>query len=174
MLLGTKLTPLGVLAVTVRLAVFVPPLAVAETVTVVLTETFRVVTMNVAVFAPASTFTDAGMDPTADPPAVTARVTVVSLCTGAPRVTVPVLLAPATTELGENASELGVFAVTVNVPFTVVPFSDAEIFGVVDTVTALVVTVKLAVELPARTVTEDGRDAMADPPLTIARATLVS
>ena len=67
------------LAFTVRFAVLVPPFAVAETVTVVFAETFRVVTVKVAEVVPASTLTEAGIDPTAEPPAVTARVTVVSL-----------------------------------------------------------------------------------------------
>src|SRR5438552_3353151 len=79
MLAGEKLHALGEFAVTVRFAVFVPPLGVAETVTVVFTETFTVVIVNVAEFTPASTFTDAGIEPTAELPAVTARVTVVSL-----------------------------------------------------------------------------------------------
>ena len=151
-----------------------PPFAVAETVTVVFAETLTVVTVNVAEVVPARTFTDAGIDPTAELPAVTANVTVVSLGTAAANVTVPVLLCPAVTELGENASELGVFAVTVNVPLTVVPFNVAEIFGVVETLTVLVVTVKFALELPARTTTDAGNDEMAVPPLTIASATDVS
>jgi hypothetical protein len=163
-----------VFALTVRFAVLVPPFAVAETVTVVFAETFTVVTGNVADVVPASTFTDAGIDPTAELPAVTANATVVSVGTAAPNVTVPVLLCPAVTELGEKVSALGMFAVTVKVPFTVVPFKLAEIFGVVDTLTALVTTVKLPVELPEGTTTEAGRDEIAVPPLTIARFTVVS
>lgn len=174
MVLGEKLRALGEFAVTVRFPVFTPPLAVAATVTVVLVETFTVETMKVAEFAPAGILTDAGIDPTAELPAVTVRVTVVSFGTGALIVTVPVLLAPATTELGENATELGVFAVTVKVPFTVVPLAVAEILGVVEVETVFVPTVKFAVELPAGTVTEEGRDEIADPPLTIASATTVS
>jgi hypothetical protein len=156
------------------LAVFVPPFEVAETVTVVFAETFTVVTVNVAEVVPASTFTEVGIDPTAEFPAVTANVTVVSLGTAAPKVTVPVLLCPAVTELGEKVSALGVFAVTVKVPFTVVPFKLAEIFGVVETLTAFVPTVKFPVELPDGTTTEAGRDEIAVPPLTIARFTVVS
>ncbi len=159
---------------TVRLAVFVPPFAVAETVTVVFAETFTVVTVKVAEVAPASTFTDAGIDPTAELPAVTANVTVVSVGTAAPNETVPVLLCPAVTELGEKVSALGVFAVTVKVPLTVVPFKLAEIFGVVETLTAFVTTVKVPVELPDGTTTEGGSEEIAVPPLTIARVTAVS
>lgn len=172
--LGEKLRALGEFAVTVRLPVLTPPLAVAATVTVVFAETFTVESVKVAEFAPAGILTDAGIDPTAELPAVTVRVTVVSFGTGALRVTVPVLLAPATTELGEKDTEVGVFAVTVKVPFTVVPFAVAEIFGVVEVVTTFVATVKVAVELPEGTVTEEGSDEIADPPLTIARATTVS
>jgi hypothetical protein len=172
--LGTKLTELGVFTFTVRFALLLPPFALADTETVVFAETFTVLTVNVAEVAPARTFTDAGIDPTAELPAVTVNVTVVSLGTAAPNVTVPVLLCPAVIELGENASVLGVFAVTVNVPLTVVPFNEAEIFGVVETLTALVTTVKVPVELPDGTTTEAGRDAIAVPPLTIARFTVVS
>lgn len=90
--LGVNVTAVGVLAVTVRFALLLAPFAVAETVTVVLVETSVVTRVKVAVLDPERTVTDDGIDTTAEPPAVTARVTVMLPCAVPLRVTVPILL----------------------------------------------------------------------------------
>jgi hypothetical protein len=171
---GENFSVLGVLAVTVSDAVFVVPLATAETETVVFVETFAVTSGNVAVEEPASTVTDAGIELTPEFPLVTVSVTEMFETAAAVRVTVPVLVAPAMTDVGENFRELSRFGVAVKVFVTVVPLSAAEILTVVEMVTALVTTLKVAVELPAGTVTEAGMDATAEAPLTTVRGTLVS
>ena len=140
----------------------------------VLISTGLVIREKLAVVAPLRTVTEAGMDPTAEFPLVTVNVTVVSPLDGTPMVTVPVLAAPPMTDVGENFKELGTLGVTVKVPVTVVPFAPAEIFTVVDDTTALVEMTKLAVELPANTVTVPGMEATAEPPLTIVKVTGMS
>ena len=69
--------------------------------------------MKVALLAPALTVTDVGIEATAALPLVTVKFTVMSAAATAARVTVPVLLPPPTTDVGENFKELGVFASTV-------------------------------------------------------------
>jgi hypothetical protein len=91
-LAGTKLNPLTVIGVTVRFPVLLAPFAVPETVTVVVADTLAVTTLNVAEVAPFGTTTEDGMEVTADEPAVTASVTVMSPDAAASNLTVPVLL----------------------------------------------------------------------------------
>lgn len=124
--LGLKLARVGVFTVTVSDAVLVTPFAAAEICTVVLVVTFAVITVKFALLEPADTVTDDGMELTAELPLVTVRVTDISAAATAARVTVPVLLAPPITEVGENFSELGVFAVTVNDAVLVAPLAIAE------------------------------------------------
>ena len=69
--------------------------------------------MNDVLLVPAMTVTEAGMELTAALPLVTVRFTTMSDAATAASVTVPVLLAPPITEVGENFNELGVFASTV-------------------------------------------------------------
>ncbi len=171
---GENFKVLGVLAVTVRVAVFVVPFAAAETETVVFVDTFAVTREKLAVEEPASTVTDEGIELTPELPLVTVRVTEMFETAGAVRVTVPVLVAPAITEVGENFSELGTFGVAVKVLVTVVPLRAADILTVVETLTAFVTTLNVAVELPAGTVTDAGIDATAEAPLTTVRGTAVS
>ena len=118
---GLKLRSVGVLGVTVSDAVLVPPLAFAETCTTVRAETFAVTTVKAALVEPAGTVTEAGIELTAAEPLVTVRVTGVSAGAAAINVTVPVLLAPATTVFGEKARVLGVSAFTVNEAVLVTP-----------------------------------------------------
>lgn len=163
---GENFKELGVFAVTVNVAVLVPPFSMAETDTIVFTETFAVTSGNVAVEDPASTVTEEGIELTAVAPLVTVRGTVRFAAVTAFSVTVPVLVAPAITEVGENFNELRRFAVAVKVLVTVVPFSVADTLTVVEIVTGFVTTLKVAVELPAGTVTELGIEATAEAPLT--------
>jgi hypothetical protein len=172
--LGVSVRAVGVFAVTVSEADLVVPFAAAETETVVLADTELVSTMKFALLVPADTTTDAGMDFTADAPLVTVSVTVMLLLAVLTRVTVPVLESPPTTDDGENFRVLGTLGVTVNVAVTVLPFAVAETFTIVLALTELVTTVKFAVVLPARTVTDAGIDATAELPLVTAKATEVS
>jgi hypothetical protein len=137
-------------------------------------ETLAVTTGKVALLDPAGTVTDAGIELTPELPLVTVSATGVSATAAAVSLTVPVLLAPAMTEVGENVKELRLFGVAVKVFVTVVPFRLADIFARVEVLTEFVTTLKVAVELPAGTVTEVGIEATAELPLTTAKATAVS
>jgi hypothetical protein len=173
---GAKLKELGTMfGVTVSVPLALPALVVAETTTLVAVATTFVATVKFALDVPDSTVTEAGIVFTAEPPLVTASVTTVSVGTLLDMVTVPMLLAPPTTLAGLNVTEAGPLpGVTVSVPFTVVPFAVAETPTLVVFATEFVVTVKVAVVAPARTVTEVGIDFMAALPLLTASATLVS
>jgi len=69
----------------------------------------------------------AGIEAMAEPPLTTLRVTTVSLTTARVNVTLPTLLAPPTTELGVNATRIGVLGVTVIVALRLPPFAVALI-----------------------------------------------
>lgn len=170
---GVKVKLVSEFAFTVRVPVLLPPLAVAETFTVVLVATGLVTRVKLADELPASTVTELGMEATALLPLVTARVTVVSAAGAALRVTVPVLLPPPVTELGENVNDFGMLGFTVKLPVTLVPLALAEILTVALVVTAFVTTGKVAVELPMGTVTELGMEPTAEPPLVTASETTV-
>jgi hypothetical protein len=111
-----------------------------------------VVTVKLAVEAPAAMVTDAGTDAyaellleseTTDPPEGA----------GLPRVSVPVELVPPLTADGLSVTEDKAGAVTVS---TADARPAAEMVEVVLEETGMVVTVKVAVELPAATVIEAG------------------
>jgi len=108
-LAGLKETPVTVMAVTVRLPVTVLVVApsgdVAEIVSVVLVVTEVVFTVNVAVFVPAATVTEAGT--VADEP-FDDRVTVTEppVATVPFKVTVPVDIPPSGTEVGLSVTLL--------------------------------------------------------------------
>ena len=110
-----------------RLAVLLPVLAAAETVIVVVCVTGAVVMVNVPLVLPAGTMKLCGMEATAELPAVTVSVTVVSLATARPKLTFPTDVLPPVTELGVNENPVGVFGFTVSVPVFVPPFAVALI-----------------------------------------------
>ena len=106
-----------------RFAVLLPPLAAAETVTVVVWVTGAVVTVKVPLVLPAVTMKLLGMEAIAELPAVTVRVTVVSVATAIPKVTFPTEVWPPVTELGVKVNAVGTFAFTVSVPVLLPPFA---------------------------------------------------
>lgn len=171
---GENFRELGVLAVAVKEAVLAPPFAAAETWTIVFVETLAVTREKVAVELPASTFTEAGIELTAAPPLVTVRVTGMLDVAGAARVTVPVLLPPAMTEVGKNFREFGVLGFTVKVLLTAEPLRLADTLTVVDALTLFVTTGKVATDAPDGTVTQPGIEATAELPLTTLRTIAVS
>ena len=114
--------------------------------------TVWLVTVKFAVVAPAATFTDAGT--------VAAAVLLLDNVTisppvgaGAVKVTVAVEFAPPATDVGFRDNERTPGGLTDNWAVAV-PFSVAVIVGVTVEVTAIVLTVKLAVVAPPGTVTE--------------------
>jgi len=116
---GLKVTELGTGVFTVRVALFVAVLYVAEMDAIVVLLTAMLVTVNVAVVAPAATVTLAGtvatavlvLSATITPPAGAAAF----------RVTVPVDDVPPVTDLGLKLNELGTGPRTVSVPLAVPP-----------------------------------------------------
>lgn len=151
-----------------------PPLAVAEIFTVVALPTGFVPTGKVPLAVPALTVIVGGIEATAADPLTTARVTTVFWTKVSGKVTVPVVLFPPVTELGEKVTFDGVIAFTVNPAFLLPPFALANIFTGVDTVIWLVLIVQVAEVEPAGTITELGMDATAEPPLSMLKATVVS
>ena len=150
---GLKDSALITGAVTVRVAVAVVPLKVAEMVDVPLSG--RVVTVNVPVELPAATVTLVGTVATEvfDDVSVTTSPPVPA---GLERVTVPVEGVTPATVVGLSEREATVEAVTVSVLVTVVVPVVAETTTGVDVATAEVLAVKLADVAPAATVTEPG------------------
>lgn len=171
---GVNVTAVGEFAVTVRLAALLPPFTEAETVTVVLAETSVVTTVNVAVFAPVATVTDAGIDSTAALPAVTVRVTFNAPKAAEFNVTVPTLLCPATILAGTKLNPLTVTGVTVRFPLLLAPFAVPETVTVVVAEMFAVTTVKVAEVPPLGTTTEDGIEVTADEPAVTASVTVMS
>jgi hypothetical protein len=116
---GLKLTELGTGALTVNVAVCAVLLNVAEIADDVLLPTGLVVTVKVAVVAPAATVTLAGT--VAAAVLLLVRVTTAPAVDAAPfRVTVPVDDAPPVSEVGLRLTELGAGASTVSVVVFVV------------------------------------------------------
>jgi len=123
-------------------------------VAVALLETATVVTVKVAVVAPAATVTEAGTVADAELPL---RVTVTPPVGAALLiVTVPVEEFPPTTELGLRVTDDGVGAVIVKFAVGEAPLKLAVIVAAVVVVTATVVTVKVAVVAPEGMVTDAG------------------
>jgi hypothetical protein len=142
---------------TVSKVVLVVPPYVAEMVTGVATVTALVVTVNVALVAPAATVTLPG---TVAADAPLERETIAPPLLAAPlSVTVPVDGDPPFTVAGLSATEDSATAVagfTVSKVVLVVPPYEAEMVTGVATATALVVTVNVALVAPAATVTLAG------------------
>lgn len=121
--------------------------------------TAMVVTVNVAVLAPAATVTEAGtlalvmldLSATTSPPVGATPF----------RVTVPVEGVPPTTEIGDRETLLRVGAVMARLAVAEVDPRVAVIVADVAAETAAVVTVNVAVVAPAATVTEVGTVALA-------------
>ena len=128
--------------------------------TVIDAATALVLTVNVALLAPAATVTLAGT--LAAVVLLLESVTVAPPAGAAPlKVTVPVEEFPPVTLVGFSESEErvgggGGAAVTVSEADLLAPLNVAEMETVVDTATALVLTVNVALVAPAATVTLDG------------------
>jgi hypothetical protein len=154
---ATEDSATAVAGFTVSKVVSVVPPYEAEMVTGVTTVTELVVTVNVALVAPAATVTLAG---TAAPDALLERETTAPPLGAAPlSVTVPVDDDPPFTVAGLSATEDSAAAVagfTVSEAVFVVPLYEAEMVTGVAAVTALVVTVNVALVAPAATVTLAG------------------
>jgi hypothetical protein len=142
---------------TVSKVVLVVPPYEADMVAGVAVVTALVVTVNVAELAPAATATLAG---TAAADALLERETTAPPLGAAPlSVTVPVEDVPPLTLVGLSATEDSATAVpgfTVSEAVLVVPLYEAEMVTGVAAVTALVVTVNVALLAPAATVTLEG------------------
>ena len=154
-LVGLSVTLEGIGALTVKFADLVVPLNSAEMLDVALAATGVVVTVNVALVAPAATVTLAGT--------VAADVLLLVSVTAAPpagaapfKVTVPVDEVPPVTLVGLSVTLEGVGALTVRFTDFVVPLSSAEMLTVALAVTGVVVIVNVALVAPAATVTLAG------------------
>ena len=137
---------------TVRAAFCVVP-SVPEIVAVVEAVTALVVTVKVALVAPAATLTLAGT--LAAAALLESETTAPPVGAALANVTVPVEEAPAVTLVGLSESVERVAAgggVTVNTAVRVTPSKTAEIVAAVEAVTALVATAKVALVAPAATV----------------------
>jgi hypothetical protein len=156
--------------VTVRVALSVVPLYEAEMVTVVVTITTDVLTVNVALVAPAGTVTLAGTLAT-EGLLLERETTAPPLGAGPLNITVPVEdpSGPPVTLDGFSVSEVRVGGATVSEADRVVPLYDPEMVTEVNESTALVLTVKLALVAPAATVTLAGT--VATPVLLLDRLT---
>lgn len=131
----------------------------AEIVAVAVVDTDVVVTVKVAVVAPARTVTLAGTVALA---LSEVRLTTIPPGPAAPvRVTVPVEEFPPTNVVGERAMLVSVAALTVSVAVCVAPLSVPVIVTVAVVDTAVVVTAKVALVAPAGTLTEAGTVAQA-------------
>ena len=141
--------------VTVKVAVFVVLLSLPDTVTDVEAVTVVVVTVKVAVVAPAGTVTLAG-NVAADVLLLVSVTTVPAEGAGPFRVTVPVEEVPPVTLDGLTVSEVSAGRSTVKVAVLVVLLSTAEIVTEVLADTGVVAIVNVAVVAPAATVTLAG------------------
>jgi len=144
---------------TVNVAVWVPPLKVAEIVTDATLVTVVVVAVKVAVVAPAATVTLTGtvaaallLDKLTDSPPVGAAL---------PKVTVPVDEVPPVTEVGFIVTDETVGGFTVRIAVLVPALKVAEMVAEAVLATAVVVTLKVAVVAPAATDTLAGTVAAA-------------
>ena len=116
--------------------------------------------VNVAEVEPAGIVTVAGTVPAAVLPEVRAT-TNPPVGAALVIVTVPVEAVPPVTAVGLNVSPERVGAVSARAAEALVPFTEAEMLAVAFAPTATVVTVKVAVVVPAATVTEAGTVAAA-------------
>jgi len=152
-LFGLVLNVSGWAALMVKTAVAVFPLCVAVIVDVVFAPTLTVVTVNVAVVAPARTVTEEGT--VALLPVAESETTKPPAGAADPRVIVPVELAGPITVVGLSAIAI---AGTVTVKTALAPPLPAAalIMLVVDVPTPSVVTVNVVLVVPAGTVTVPG------------------
>ena len=125
--------------------------AVAETFTVVFTAGWVVVNVNVAVFAPVGTVTDAGTEPVAGL-SLTSDTTSPEGPALPVSVRVPVDGLPPTTVIGANAIDFGTAGLIDSVWLRFTPRADRPMFELVAESTPSVVTVKVPVVFPAPTV----------------------
>jgi len=148
--------------VTVRTALWVPPLNVAEIFAVVVDPTIRLVTVKLAEVAPDATTTLAGIVAAAVLPLASVTVLCAAVPTaGASSVTVPVeLVEPPVTLAGLRLTDEINTGFTVSVAFAD-PFSVAVITGLATADTTFDVTVNVAVVAPAATTTLAGTVAAA-------------
>jgi hypothetical protein len=152
--LGFNVNAVKVGGVTVRVALAEAPFAEAPMLTEAFDATATVVTVNVAVVAPAATVTLAGtvalalleVSATESPPVAAAELIV----------TVPVDVAPPSTDVGFNVTPVTSGPSTVSVAVTEVVPVVAVIVSVLFVPTAVVETVKVPVVAPAATVTVAG------------------
>jgi hypothetical protein len=145
---------------TVNVADTEVPLSLAEMLGVLLAVTEVVVTVNVALVAPAATVTLAGT--------VATEVLLLVSVTAAPpagaapfKVTVPVDEVPPVTLVGLSVTLEGMGALTARFADFVVPLNTAEILTVAFAATGVVVIVNVALVVPAATVTLAGTVAAA-------------
>jgi hypothetical protein len=149
---GLTVTLTRVASVTVSVAVWVTPLSKPEIVAVFVVETGTVVIVKVAVVAPTSTVTEGGA--VAQLMLDDSDTTVPPIGAGPLIVTVPVEETPPWTEVGLTLTLTKVGAVTAKVPVWVTLLSVPEIVAVTLLDTGVVLTVKVAEEEPAGTVTD--------------------
>ncbi|HWD38581.1 MAG TPA: hypothetical protein VG944_07010 [Fimbriimonas sp.] len=142
--------------------------AVAVTVTVVAEATGTVVTVKVALVAPATTVTEAGV--VAAEESSESDTTKPPVGAGPEITTVPVEDVPPVTVVGLILNDETVGAVIVSVAVLEAPLAVAVIVAEVLLATAVVLTVNVAVEAPAATVTEAGT--VADPELLLRLTTM--
>ena len=137
-------------------------------VAVVEAATAMVVTVKVALVAPAGMVTLAGTDAAAA--LLESETAAPPPGAGAFRVAVPVEADPPVTLVGLKASAERAGGSTVSEAFCVPPLYEAEMATVVDAATAVVLTVNVALEAPAGTVTLPGTEATAGVSLASATA----
>jgi len=158
---GLRLSAVTIGALTVRVVAFVLPLSLAWSVTEVFVATGVVVTVKVALVAPAATVTEAGT--------VAAALPEVSATTWPPagagdaRATVPVELVPPVTVDGLTVMVTWLAAFTVKLAEVEAPLRVAVMLPVWLVETVFVVTVKVALVAPAATVTVAGTVAAVRP-----------
>jgi hypothetical protein len=150
---GLNVTDAGEGGLIVRVAVWLP-LRVPVMVTLAAALTAMVVTVKVAVVAPAATVTLAGVVADA---LLSDKVTVEPPVGASPfKVTVPVEDVPPMTAVGLISTDASAGGVIVRVAVRLVPLKDAVTVTFVLLLTAIVVTVNVAVAAPAGTVTLAG------------------
>ena len=124
---GENETEVGVFGLTVKVADFETPFAVADSCTGVATATSAEVNENDVLVEPGARVIELGMEAKAPPPLTTVIDTAIGLPEVVLKVTFPVPLAPATTVAGVSVKLVGTLGVTVKVPVLVLPLAVAEI-----------------------------------------------
>ena len=157
---GASVSELRDAAAMLRVALAEVPARLAVSVAVVAVATAEVVTLKVAVVAPAATFTVAGTPALVE---LEVRATAIPpLGAGLPRVMLPVAGDPPISDVGATLSAVTVGATTVKVVLAVTPCKDPEIVAVVVLETPTVLTINVAEVAPAGTVTFAGTVALVE------------